>query len=334
MKTENVPSSAETQLVTFSLGDASFGINIMNVQAVIRTPAISQFPQCSFYVNGIISLSGQILPVIDARTKFGIRNGEITSSASRVLVVNVKGKNAGLNVDSVSEVLRVDSRSIEAVPASLSRDVDRSLITGVVKIHEDNKVIMILDVDSLCSMEHQTLEEAQSLLSDHFISSDTKAPAEEVQIVSFMIGQEEFGLEIDKVKKIIRFPEITKVLNAPQYIKGITSLDDTLMPIVDLSTKLGCGMVEITDGTRVVVVDLNGTMVGLTVDRVHEVRRIPNSMIFPPPQIIRNSTGGRVTGIARLGGGERIVMLLDPHDIISYQVIEEINKHEETSEEE
>ena len=152
MSAEKVFSSAEMQLVTFNLGDESFGIDIMNVQEIIRIPTITKVPRSPVYVDGVTNLRGHILPVIDTRTKFAMEKVTMDGS-TRVIVVDVNGKTVGLNVDSVSEVLRVEGKSIEQAPASLSEGVETSSITGVVKMNNGKKLVMILDVANLCSIE-------------------------------------------------------------------------------------------------------------------------------------------------------------------------------------
>ncbi|HWP97296.1 MAG TPA: chemotaxis protein CheW, partial [Syntrophomonadaceae bacterium] len=323
MSLESAFSSGEVQLVTFTIGPEIFGLDIMNVQEVIRMPAITKVPQSPSFIEGMTNLRGHILPVIDTRTKFGMEKVEMNES-SRVIVVDIGGKAVGLNVDSVSEVLRVDSGNIENAPASLSENVDSSSITGVVKLDGGKKLVMVLDSASLFGQEAVN-KESFSIKSK---SENFEALLDEVQIVSFLVGKEEFGLEIDKVKEIIRFPEIVKVPNVPNYMKGIISLRDTLMPIVDLRTKLGTGLDEVTPSTRVVVVDVSGTFIGLTVDQVYEVIRIPKDAIFQPPQAVLSETGEKLTGIARLDDGKRIIMLMDPQNIINQRILDEINSGE------
>lgn len=326
MAAENVFSSAEMQLVTFTLGKESFGVDIMNVQEIIRIPDITRVPQAPSYVDGVTNLRGQILPVLDTRTKFGMEKSQQDAS-SRVIVVDVNGKTAGLNVDSVSEVLRVEGKSIEAAPATISGDIDRQSITGVVKIDDGKKLVMILNIAHLCNIDAELVQEGDRGIKSRAGNIESGS-IEEVQIVSFLLGDEEFGLEIEEVKEIIRFPEIVKVPNVPYYIKGIISLRDTLMPIIDLRAKVNAGSEEITDSTRVVVADINGTLMGLIVDRVYEVIRVSKDTIYPPPQVIASGSGEKITGIARLEGGKRIIMLMDLEDMVSEEVLEELGKHE------
>ncbi|HBQ25653.1 MAG TPA: chemotaxis protein, partial [Syntrophomonas sp.] len=244
MKNDHVFSSEEMQLVTFVLGQENFGIDIMNVQEIIRIPSITAVPQAPLYVEGVTNLRGEILPVLDTRVKFGMDQAQRDVS-SRVIVVDVQGKKAGLSVDAVSEVLRVEGNRIEATPA-IAADIDMSTISGVVKINDGKKLVMILDAASLCSIDQTKRKETLSKNVKDSSNREAEQKLEEVQLVSFLLGNEEFALEIEHVREIIRYPEIVKVPNLPPYIKGVISLRDTLMPIVDMRIKLDTGNDEIS----------------------------------------------------------------------------------------
>ncbi|MGI5920901.1 MAG: chemotaxis protein CheW [Syntrophomonadaceae bacterium] len=322
MNNDSVFSSDEMQLVTFVLGQESFGLDIMNVQEIIRIPSITIIPQAPDYVEGVTNLRGSILPVIDTRVKFGMEKAA-RGISSRVIVVDVAGKQAGLSVDAVSEVLRVQSDSIEAAPAMTG--VDDGSIAGVVKVDNGKKLVMILKADQLCSIEQsQKVELANSRTGRETTRADEKK-IEEEQLVTFLLGKEEFALEIENVREIIRYPDIVRVPNVPDYIKGVISLRDNLMPIIDMRLKLETGNDDITDSTRVVVVDVDNMQVGLVVDRVYEVARIPKDTIFPPPQALIGQARDRLKGIARVDGGKRIIMLIDPHDIMTTEELQDIS---------
>lgn len=323
MQTDSVFSTAEMQVVTFDLGNESFGIDIMNVQEIIRIPEVTRVPQAPAYVRGISNLRGSILPIIDTRARFGMTSEDINSS-SRVIVVNVNGKAAGLNVDSVSEIMRVDSKNIEAAPDSLSNSLDSTSITGVVKCNDGKRLVMILDAASLCS--EQGSETSPELTRGKSQAAENNAVRDEIQVVSFLVGEEEYGLDLGSVKEIIRFPAITKLPNTPDYIRGIISLRNSLMPIIDLRTKLQSGSDQVDSGTRVIVVDINGINVGVTVNRVFEVVRLPRETVFPPPQVFDHEAGEKITGIARLDNGKRIIMLLDLQNIINLSLIDQLNR--------
>jgi len=321
----NVFSSDEMQLVTFNLGQESFGLDIMNVQEIIRTPAITIIPQAPTYVEGITNLRGNILPVIDTRTRFGMERTEHDIS-SRVIVVDVRGKKVGLSVDAVSEVLRVESNRIEAAPEMVS-GADTGSIAGVVKVNNGKRLVMILEASGLCSIDQATNSEKLNVKSGRdMVTKAEESTIEEVQLVSFLLGNEEFALEIEHVREIIRYPEIVKVPNMPDYIKGVISLRDTLMPIIDMRLKLGTGEDTVTDSTRVVVVDVDNVWIGLVVDRVYEVARIARDTIFPPPQALSGEARDKLKGIARLDKGKRIIMLIEPREIMTTEELQEIGQ--------
>lgn len=322
---ENTFSSDEMQLVTFILGQEHFGIDIMNVQEIIRTPAITVIPQAPAYVEGITNLRGNILPVVDTRVRFGMDKTE-QDVANRVIVVDVRGKTVGLSVDAVSEVLRVDNESIEVAPSMVS-GVDATSINGVVK--QGKKLVMILDAARLCNIEGSDQADGAIRKSrDSALSRAEEKNIDEVQMVSFYLGNEEFALEIEHVREIIRFPEIVKVPNVPRYIRGVISLRDSLLPIVDMRIKLNTSEDSVTDTTRVVVIDVKDVRIGLVVDKVFEVTRIPKSSIFPPPQGMSGESKERLKGIARLDGGKRIIMLIEPTDIMTLEELNSIGQLE------
>ncbi|MEN6463011.1 MAG: chemotaxis protein CheW [Syntrophomonas sp.] len=323
MIAKDVSSAVEMQLVTFNLGDERFGVDIMNVQEIIRTPEITRVPRTPEYVDGITNLRGRLLPIVDTRTKFGMEQ-DSRDGSSRVIVMDVNGKMLGLNVDSVSQVMTVKTEDIEAAPASLADHMKNGLIRGVVRDTDGKRLVMILGTSYLIDTQSESGNKGPGRSID--VKRDIKEAGvrEETQIVSFLAGSEEYGLEIDTVREIIRFPEIVKVPNVPSYIKGMISLRDTLMPIVDLRTKLKANSDQITDGTRVIVIDVNGSLIGLTVDRVFEVLRLRKDEVFPPPQAISNSAGERVTGIAHLNGGKRLIMLMDFQEMVNAQLMEDL----------
>jgi len=324
MEADSVFSSDEMQLVTFVLGQENFGVDIMNVQEIIRIPAITVIPQAPAYVEGVTNLRGDILPVIDTRFRFGMDKLD-RSTSSRVIVIDVRGKKVGLSVDAVSEVLRVENDRIEKAPAMVS-GLDASSITGVVKVNDGKNLVMILDAPALCNIgSGERIEKTgRHSGSKESAARQEERKMEEVQLVSFLLDNEEFALEIENVREIIRYPEVVKVPNMPTYVKGVISLRDNLMPIIDLRLKLDTGSDEITDSTRVMVVDANNTRIGLVVDRVYEVTRIPRDTIFPPPQALNMDASERLKGIARVDGGKRIIMLIDPTSIITREELEDI----------
>ena len=139
---------AEEQLVTFSLGSEGFGVDIMCVQEIIRIPSITRVPKAPTYVEGVINLRGNVIPVISLRSRFSMDRVEETE-LSRIIVLQVKTKVFGIRVDAVTEVLRLASEAIEPPPIALG--MDSQFIRGVGKIGE--RLLILLELDQIMGGE-------------------------------------------------------------------------------------------------------------------------------------------------------------------------------------
>jgi len=133
------------QLVVFSLGQESYGVDIYRVREIIRVPAITRVPRAPGYVEGVINLRGGVIPVIDLRKRFGMEKGEVTDER-RIVVAELGSQTVGVIVDGVSEVLEVNEADIDP-PSEFVSTVDTKYITGIVKTHD--KLIILLELEAL-----------------------------------------------------------------------------------------------------------------------------------------------------------------------------------------
>lgn len=323
----NNTSITERQLVTFQLGDDEFGADIMDVKEIIRVPDITKVPNAPIYVEGACNLRGNVLPIIDGRTRFNLER-KTKDESSRVLVIDVDGKATGMVVDKVSEVIRVNIDHIEE-PPQIVKNVDSDYLNGVVKLDNGNRLIMILDVVSALNVKSnvkdlingsdQSGEQKNSLVNRASVES-----IDEEQLVSFLLDKEEYAIGIMKVKEIIRVPEIVKIPNCEDYIEGVVSLRDNLLPIIDLRIYFGMDQMDINDNTRILVVDMGSFTAGIMVDKISEVLRVPINIIQPPPKFSTQS-GEQLKGVAKLNNGKRMILILEPSKLISDDEISEIS---------
>ena len=130
-----------------------------------------------------------------------------------------------------------------------------------------------------------------------------------IQLVSFKLGEEEFGIDILRVQEINRMVEITKVPQAPSYCEGVINLRGKVIPVIDLRKKFDMEPREWDKDTRIVVCDVNGMVIGMIVDAVDEVLRISGSTIEPAPPIATSMRSDYIKGVARLD--ERLLIFLD-----------------------
>jgi purine-binding chemotaxis protein CheW len=151
------------------------------------------------------------------------------------------------------------------------------------------------------------------------------------QLISFEVGQEEYGLEILRVKEVIRLREITRLPRAPSFVKGIINLRGDVIPIVDLRDRFALEHQEYTPMTRVIVVDVEGRLVGMVVDAASQVVRIPADQIEPPPPIVGGLSAEYIKGVGKLE--DRLVILLNIDRILSSEEKAELDRLPEGKEE-
>jgi purine-binding chemotaxis protein CheW len=135
-----------------------------------------------------------------------------------------------------------------------------------------------------------------------------------MQLVSFRLDQEEYGIEITKVQEIILMGDITRVPQTPNFIKGLINLRSTVIPIVDLRLRFGLKEESPTDDTRIMVVNVGGKTIGIIVDAVSEVLRISQEQISPPPPTVAGLGREYLTGLVKLN--KRLLILLDIDKIL------------------
>lgn len=137
------------QWVTFQLEDETYGINVMQVREVLRYSEIAPVPGAPDYVLGIINLRGNVVTVVDTRSRFGLMEGEVTDN-TRIIVIESERQVIGILVDSVAEVVYLRSSEIDTTP-SVGTDESAKFIQGV--SNRDGKLLILVDLNKLLSDE-------------------------------------------------------------------------------------------------------------------------------------------------------------------------------------
>lgn len=139
------------QLVTFSIGEEEFGVNILQVQEIIRTMEITNVPRAPEFVEGVINLRGKVIPIVDMRSRFGLESKE-HDKYTRIIVIEIDMIIVGFVVDSVSEVLRLPANQVQPPPPVVA-GMDSDYIDGVGKL--EDRLLILLDLDSLLDNEEK-----------------------------------------------------------------------------------------------------------------------------------------------------------------------------------
>ncbi len=136
----------------------------------------------------------------------------------------------------------------------------------------------------------------------------------EQQVITFKLGDEEYAVDILSVQEINRMTEITKVPKSPDFIEGVINLRGKVIPVVNLRKRFGLEYKGLDRNSRIVVLTINGIMIGAVVDSVSEVMRIPSEAIEPPPAAAKMGVEF-IRGIGKLK--DRLIMLLDTDRLLS-----------------
>ena len=159
------------QLVGFNIADEKFGVNILMVQEIIRSAQVTKVPNSPDFVEGVINLHGNIIPVIDLRKRLNLYGEESESKQVWMLILNINNSNVGFVVDRVTEVLQIEEDSIEPAPEIIVAGLESQYIDGVCDI--DGKLIILLDFDLVLFNEEKKalyeLEDEELLLSEDTI---------------------------------------------------------------------------------------------------------------------------------------------------------------------
>jgi len=138
------------QWVTYQLEDETYGINVMQVQEVLRITEIAPVPGAPSYVLGIINLRGNVVTVIDTRSRFGLMAKDSNDDQSRIIIVEVNGNVIGMLVDSVAEVVYLHQSEIDSVP-NVNNDDSSRFIQGVCS--REDQLLILVDVNKFLTEE-------------------------------------------------------------------------------------------------------------------------------------------------------------------------------------
>ncbi|WP_406657932.1 chemotaxis protein CheW [Methanolobus sp. ZRKC2] len=144
-----------------------------------------------------------------------------------------------------------------------------------------------------------------------------------LQLVIFQLGGEEFGVEIVKVQEIIRMPEITHIPQSPDFVEGVINLRGKIIVVVNLDKRFNLNSKEVDEDSRIIVVEIGNNVVGMIVDAVNEVLRIPSSSVEPAPDLILSQISrDYLKGVGKVD--DRLLIMLDLAKVLTVEEMKEI----------
>ncbi|MGN7356032.1 chemotaxis protein CheW [Paenibacillus sp. SAF-054] len=151
---------------------------------------------------------------------------------------------------------------------------------------------------------------------------------EEIKVIVFKLGSEEYGIEVDKVQTIERMLPITRVPKTYTFVRGVINLRGVVIPVIDLRGRFGLEEGDYTDQTRIIIVAVNDMEVGFIVDSANDVIDLHTDRIETPPEVVGGIKAKYLDGVAKIGDDRLLIMLnlsevLNKSEIIQLESLEE-----------
>lgn len=320
--------SETRQFVTFVVGNEVFAVDMAPVQEIIRVPDVVRVPLAPATLDGLANLRGKVLPIISLRRLFGF-DALAHDDSTRAVVVDI-GQPLGFVVDRVASVVGVEPSQIEGVD-DIRSTVNTDLLSGIIKNSGEHEMIMVLDFEKLILREFTKIAEiSKSASAANMTSLSTPQDGQfesndELQLVSFDVAQQEYAINIEDVQEIVQVPStIIQVPHSKSHALGIMTLRNRLLPIVCLRRMFGLAARELDETSRIVVLTLEGSSVGIAVDGVSEVLRVAKAYVDGmPPLLAREGNLTDITEICRLDDGKRLVSIITARNLFDHSSVKE-----------
>lgn len=334
----------ELRLVSFTVDAQEYGVPIEDVQEIVQMPEqITVLPQAPAHMRGVMTLRRRLLPLVDLRSLFGL-GPQRQDEHQRIVVVALPGCGpVGLVTDTVKEVMSVPRQQTSGMPDLLARDGQHHEFDAICQLDQGRRLISVLSASRLLGLDalrdasaatqalahsHGTAVPDLSMTTGdampatvplHATTPATASTGEDMQLVVFRLGAEEFGVPIMCVQEIVRVPEqLTRVPRTPAFVEGVINLRGAVLPVIDLRGRLGLEGVDRNDGQRIMVFAQGSHRTGFIVDAVAEVLRVSHGSLAPAPDL-SGPHSRLIHQVARLQNGQRLVLLIDPEQLLGWQ---------------
>ena len=310
---------AETMLVTFQVAGQEYALGVDTVQEIISAPGnLVVAPGSEALVLGVAAFRDTLLPLFSLRGLLGFPEGPV-DALQKVIVVSISGALVGLVADRMRTVVSADASAIDPTPPVLAaRAGGETRIKAILRHEDGRRLISILDTATLFRDDvMRRLAGAADKENGLTVDNDSLGAAES-QFLVFRLGDEEFGLPIASVDEVARAPDqITRVPKTPKFLEGVINLRGAVLPVVDQRSRFDLPAYSgDKQRQRLVVVRSERHRAGLIVDSVSEVLRTRAEAIDAAPDLTGDAAR-LVRGVVNFGDSGRIVLLLDPAELLS-----------------
>lgn len=306
-------------LLSFDVAGQEYALGLDAVQEIVDTPAtLAAIPASEALVLGVTPFRDTLLPLLSLRGLLGFTNRTERSHREKVVVTKVGGALVGLLADRMRSIFAADAGLIEKIPPVLSaRAGGEAKISAIYRGENGRRLVSVLATEQLFREDIMQRLKTSGGSTDERGGEAPGGPREQRQFLVFRLGEDEFGLPIEAVDEVARVPDqITRLPRTPKFLEGVVNLRGEVLPVVDQRRRFDMPALDERAARRLVVVRTERHKAGLIVDSVSEVLRCPADDIEPAPKL-SNETVKLVHGVVNLEQAGRIVLLLDPAELLT-----------------
>lgn len=292
------------------IGDKEFAIPLVNVQEIVR---LNQHEVKTIKNQEVGVVRDRVLPLVRMHKRLGV--SEIKLAGTKrifVIVIGLAEKRVGLVVDKT-----LGNQEIVIKP--LGKYIGTPKYIAGATIMGDGKVAIILDTGAIVREEG-----TKDMINEELNFKNAKRHEEIIELATFKLGMEEYGIEIDRVKDIITVPPITRIMNAPHSVLGMINLRGKLIPVMDVRERFGINKTDLTRKSRIIVIELAQEFIGILVDKVTQVLKVSRDTIEAPIDSNNQIDEKYIRGISNLK--DRLIILLDLDLILDMGELKAISK--------
>jgi purine-binding chemotaxis protein CheW len=252
---------------------------------------------------------------------------------NRIVVVSLPGNGVvGVVMDTVREVLRVPHQLVAPLPSFVAGDGRKSEVESVCRLEDGKRLVSVLSVNRMFDSpevrneiaEHQSRGETAEMAEEQRTADDGRG--DEELFVVFRLDEEEYAVDVDAVQEIIRVPDaLIRVPKSYDFVEGLVNLRGTVLPVVDLRTRLGLMRTERDERQRIVVLIIGGVRTGFIVDSVAEVARVGRHVLEPAPELSAEQAR-LVSRVANLPEQKRMLLLVQVDQLLAAEQAQKLEE--------
>lgn len=299
------PEAERIALVSFTAGGRTYALSLERVAEVLALPPnVTPVPRAGIAAMGVVALRGGVLPLLSLPALLGLIAPEPGMDA-RIVVARLGGTEVGLVVDALGPILRLVPDDVDPVPSALSRG-GTTAVDAICRVDAAGTLVSVLSADHL--LEGTTVT-ASPVRSHDTNTSDVHTSGAMLQVVVFDVAGESYGVPVGSVREVLRVPEaMARLPQSPDLVVGAIDVRGTVLAVVDQRRRFDLPLGEAGPRRRIIVLEAGGSVVGLLVDGVSRMLRLPADAVRPAPDFSADAGNG-VDRIATLADGSLLPIL-------------------------